>query len=1385
MSENAKRRRHTRHHSKRTSPLGTTNNGGDIEFRTLEDAEQHVDNATRAFMNELFDTSNIVRSTAGRNEQDLPAGDEDDEPESLREIIQLTEGTVSRTPQQSRLAAYTSYLSPFEEMAIVANVAHDPVIERIADRLATPVAVAATNYYVVRGLSDRVVSSQYETTRMQQAEIQAQLNMIDAGYERWSYFDQYARVANDRSTGKSRERAAECFRRLAEQFVPQPTVLKPASVSRALNARWRDLLISELQTVRARYLSETLRALESHSTAVNKTVIAEQYLDTLVDPFIQRQIEIIGTSNYDEMPLMWHTLREFFDGYLDNAAHYLSLPPPQRPPMNVEDEQITCFLANALELYAQPEFLRVWLPAWLARNPQKPSIEVALTTYVKRIVAYRQQQLEQIGRVGGVVPSYVYFYVPMTESDARAAYRTMIENDIALARARAVADNEAARGSLIKYINTPTAQFLEPSSMVYTIPSNFFAMLDLLVRISRSDLLDAYAAKADDNAATVASLENRHREMMAQLDAHVRQLEERLALYGETRARMTSATPHAPNDGRERVAYVEGAGNDQWSPYDLSYPLSPINSTEEINRLVTSVARSAEEFNTETQQERVHNIRRAIDRNYTLQLLERRRAELQYQLDVLTSPTTEVPQRIVHDVNAENTELLVITIGLSPQLEKRILTMSESLLEADERAAQDALATASFRVRWFFKPNNNRVPHATPTPPEIVVRDVRLPPGQLTDTYAPFLRDVADQSTSNSSEASMLSNIRHSLARAGVYRVEASVVSDDDDDPTTYRSMFNATIEVVSKCMRDDKLFEPMMTGSGLARHTCCWRQAQPSTGFDEYVEELVALVEHGPRAYQQLLDSRERSGLGLWRAIAAGVAATGLRMPLPLPPWGSSSPDQLVQTTYETRATLEQRFTFDRIYAAFRKRVGVLLAVLLRDNPTFERRFPSSVHYTPEELFNLYLDSTLTSTGGLLKLREEAAEYGIVGGGALMRPAEIVREQLPTDVALDGLVRVANRLIRSASLPDDPRLVAFGSTNDSVPVDGNILTIVHSEPTYVSDESLLSQLQRLANPFAQLLMTERERSFFSRIERDFVSFRNIYRERRKREMIWRRVECGGDQIGQTGKPINATLYQLAPSSMIGEQDSACLDTEIGRMTQTRVKRELEASHDDYGNVTNMFIDNASLFDYEQLVRNCLRQDDLAQLMRDRKRPYTPSNRYIGAIDIARQRLELPPLGESCCLDNGQAFDDVIPTWLGAHSAISDQPQPLVVGFTGRSVLGDGVYRRAYLYESGSQPARGNVDFNGLRNMIEAACTRYIEVVGELERRVPAPMTSDIRTEVTNARVHCEQLALVFNYFAFAAPPLRCFYEAQHLINEIQSGTQFAKLSFSLPLTEK
>jgi hypothetical protein len=167
------------------------------------------------------------------------------------------------------------------------------------------------------------------------------------------------------------------------------------------------------------------------------------------------------------------------------------------------------------------------------------------------------------------------------------------------------------------------------------------------------------------------------------------------------------------------------------------------------------------------------------------------------------------------------------------------------------------------------------------------------------------------------------------------------------------------------------------------------------------------------------------------------------------------------------------------------------------------------------------------------------------------------------------------------------------------------------------------------------------------------------------------------------------------------------------------------------------------------------------------------------------QRLERPPLGEACCLDNGQMFDDVIPTWLGAHSAISDQPRPLVIGFTGRSSLNDEVYRSAYLYESGSQPARGNVDFNGLRNMIEAACTQYTSIVGELQRRTPRPSPEDIRSAVTNARVHAEQLALVFNYFAFAAPPLHSFYDAQRLICEIQNGKQFAKLSFSLPLPEK
>jgi len=1310
------------------------------------------------------------------------SGNNNQPPEIESERTMILEAyEAPETRLRARLPT-TNTISPLEQMAQTASFPLDAAVERIARRLASPTQVPQSDLFIVRGLSDEVPSDVYERTRMRQAEIQSQINDLDYGADQWSIYDQVVNTAMARGNIKSRTRAAECYRRLAEAFVPQPTVLKPASVSRALNDKWRKLLLGELQATRNRYLQDTIIGLASTSSAGDIDAIAEQYVAQLVDPMVQRQIGVIERSNYDESPLMWDTLHDFFDSYLLQAAEYLNTPAAQREQPTADEEAMTCFLANALELYAQPEFLRAWLPGWLARYPQPPSTAATLTAYVKRIVAYHQAQLEQ-----PTAASYLAYYTPMTEADARAAYRTMLESDVALLRARGAADNARIRSAIVTYFQSPTADFLDPPSIVFELPRNTFELIDEVGAIVKSDLTTAYAPRDGDTPEQLAALNTQHAAELQAFENHLDLLEARLALYGITRTRIegASAGVHGPDDPTSSAA---GVLNDKWSRYDLSYPLDAEASNKQLERLVTTVARSAEDFDARAQQTRAHEIRRAIDRNYTLQVLERRRADLQWQLEQLTKHTADVPQRIIHNVFDQQVERLVVSIGLSPQLEKRILTMSESLLDPEERRAQDALSTERFRVTWFFKPSGNGI---SPGVPETVVRDVVLDPGHLSDMLMPFSAAVGDATRAGlNDESTILTLIAQANAKAGTYRVEVRREELGDASPV-YRSLFIATIAVVARCMRDNALFEPLNTGESAERHTCCWQQAPPNREFTEYVEELKALVEHGQQAHRSLLQQRAKSSLLLWEYIAADIsrAMPSLVLPLPLPPWGSSVPSELIQTSYESAFTLQRRFSFDRIYADFRRRVGSLLYYVLRVSPKqLTSMVQQALTYQPDELFNYYLDSTLRSVDGIARLRSLAAEYGIFRPLAAVTSVSDARSGVPTryvmaarnetgDSRAASVYTFALRAIDSFETSTDERQTPPEPPNTmGVDVVSPTVDLTRSEPTSIRDESLLAILQRLAHPLAQALMTERERAFFGAVAREFTSFSRTYRRKQQLDAPWLRAESTiTPPLGLSSAPILAGLT--------GEIDD-CVDAELGSMTVEQIERELAPGDRLTSGVARMFFDAASYAEYRRLAQNCLHEDDFAQLIRDRQRDYD-QRRFTGNVDIRFAQLERLPPG-ACCLDNLALPGDPgggLPMWTGAHSAITDQPVPLVVQFSNPSSLGPGIYQRASLVHAGSQPTHRNIDFNGLRNLVEQACARYNTIVDEYERRVIiAPTPGDMRQAILNAQEHCEQLQLVYNYFAFAAPPVDVFYEAHALIREIQLGTHFRRLSFALPL---
>jgi hypothetical protein len=245
------------------------------------------------------------------------------------------------------------------------------------------------------------------------------------------------------------------------------------------------------------------------------------------------------------------------------------------------------------------------------------------------------------------------------------------------------------------------------------------------------------------------------------------------------------------------------------------------------------------------------------------------------------------------------------------------------------------------------------------------------------------------------------------------------------------------------------------------------------------------------------------------------------------------------------------------------------------------------------------------------------------------------------------------------------------------------------------------------------------------------------------------------------------------------------LDAEVDALTPAQVHREMLVNRDLYTSVARMFTDDVSFNDYKRLIGNCARINKFSDKMRARERMFARGEQpLVGDIADMHAYFHCDTNYENACgVDTITSMPAIIATWSGAHSAINNQPQPMVIQYAG--LLGGvavPIAARAQLLHAGSQPTNKNIDFNGLRQMVEHACQIYTETMAEMAARRPAVDVADLVAMAKTLAKQAERLALMFNYFAFAAPTLPYFADAQRLIEDISSGRVFGRLSFESPL---
>lgn len=529
-------------------------------------------------------------------------------------------------------------------------------------------SVPLAEAYVVHGLSARVPSPASAALDEQRARIGAQLAELDHRDAQWSAF---ATSIVEAPSVQQRSRAAQ---RNCERFYAQLercaaidrlrdearaiTALKPAAEARRLRGEWQRLLSETVASVREQFANTTRAAIgrtlqppyntfTAAEAEQRAAALTQGVLNQVADRVLRAQLAQIEASNYEDMPLLAETLQRYL-------AEYLSLS--VQPVDDEEQAQLLNYYADTLERYATADYER-WFERWLATAAEPLNVSAAraaeLRRYVQRLVEQRRAA-EAVRATGTARNGYFSVAPAMREAEARDAYRQLLLDELALERARAVAEpaDGGRRGGSValqrafeEYLREEVSTPYETVADLLAYPTrDRFALLDAAVARRRN------AIPRNDDARVAA----RAAVLERQLAERTRELEELVAALGGPRIRATA--PHAPDEPRsaaltpaelraalvaegQRVLGVQDAidtglepttrnvavlrdTGDTWSPFDLTYPLGRARSGARIGDMLGRVAAGRADFDADATHEAAQETRRALDANFARRVLQ-------------------------------------------------------------------------------------------------------------------------------------------------------------------------------------------------------------------------------------------------------------------------------------------------------------------------------------------------------------------------------------------------------------------------------------------------------------------------------------------------------------------------------------------------------------------------------------------------------------------------------------------------------------------------------------------------------------------------------------------------------------------------------------------
>lgn len=1247
--------------------------------------------------------------------------------------------------------------------------------------------------YQVNGLSRDIVNPDYVALQDARVALEARLCALRDERERLKVIRAH-NVWGPSTTPEEDLRLATAVYEPIERL----QLLKPASEVRALNDRWRNLFGSALIRIYRDFevaTGQSLLAANGGDEARAANVLA-LYRERVLNPVLNGYVEQLQTSTYEDMPLTSEVLQMYFDRFITVVLRAMLLERQalgeeallrlreqqleqarrnyaftftrvvnelQGAAANVhalervdieeeasqgrfagsrlEDEErvVNEYLRQALFIHATRDYVQ-WLEKWLASvRGLAPEIDDATVDQLRASVRAMVEGREDLTKkqqqaTGRVLPPYA----PPSEAQLIEGYAQLVVGDVALERAKVLLSSEEEEDQLREHVQRVLAGVGEaelPQDTLLHPRIDRFEVLEQSRQLFDQQIRATHAPAGNLDAQSLQLQRVALDEALFQLQARADLLRGQLLFYAPMLPENT--VPHSPGDD---------ASGDGWTPYDLSYPLDVAKTKRAYSQLFGAVARQAANYDAEEMHQRANRMRATLSYGYADRLVQREIMRIDYLLNYVAVPHRAVPLELRLAVNDTQRPLVLEAqlelrdeLKLALTLEQRNNDPGRSALERvapspELQAAVERLETQRAEAVWFFRPRYGGLEgdEIQPGADEVVIARQVLPAGE------PVARLLAN------------ANGADTLNLGGQYRCEIQLGG------VVYKSRFTANVFIFATCARDKVVYEVGTDGF----HSCHWQELPRNLVTHEFLEEVLAQVQGGDAALQELVNGRaEREEL-----VAKKLAPIGAD--LFMAPWGDNSELSIRLAVNDLNAgLLMPKFHYNAVFGRIFSRLAAQVRnVLTRDG-------------TPE------------------RLRKVATESGDLRLVALL--AEKVDDDAPLGLAVSQVIVLAQSAALSWSDPElgdriftldgigsfgaDLSLLLGGTDGPLSPVELEKLTkalvmrdAVFGESvfdatqafSYVPRKSLVplasiagssatnvplaTALHTALKPAVWQNLAAHERRFVHELFARFEAFSIEFRTRAyESERMAERRATGRDFIADYRDENDPDCVALTtPRRPFNQLYDEKIDRELGTMLPeivqrtargwTRLKNEVARVDGDHraAPVRDKFDD--ILFDHALFNDFRGRADSLARR---------------GVLAINEFAIEPSPVASRRNVEMYVAADEEPHTfgssrwgtrrkWVGEHSFRTNQPQRYVILITP-----DGAGGRASIVKRGSAVTNANYDFEGMHAILEALIARYNAVLEDTTQ--PA----DARARALRLRfAQVRDVELAFHFLAFLAP---------------------------------